>query len=599
MLLALVMCLAVGTASATEYVVDARAEIADDENPGTSERPFRTIQHAAEVARAGDTVIVRPGVYREAVILTHSGEPGLPITFRGESGAVVTGADIVTGWERLPGDLPIYRAPWSHRFIINHTPEGVPIEHHPEDAPVWGRAEQVIVGDRQLAPVGSVDEMRAIWPKLDGAKGARRIPSAADPSTWAGAFTVDTDAGHLYILLADGADPRGDDVTVQASARGLIFGTNPWMNREGVEHVHVSGFVFRYAASFPQRAAVWLHGRDNVLERCRIEEMSGGGVSVAGVMRDCVTRDSGHVGGGADGDGFLNENCLWEGNSWKPINRQWDAGGYKMTRVEGGVFRNCLFWENGGPGLWLDIDVANVLITECGFIGNELSGLFIEISHDITVTDSLFAANGVGRAMEVEGATWAVGGIQIAESMDCVVTGNTVVENKDGITLREQGPRVLDDVPFYNRRHEIVGNVCALNEDYQLALWYDNAFFGWHPAERDRFGTPEAFQQHLLDTDEQLYDPAQQGMDISHNLYWAEGGAVRFLYGTPWRPGHRQFESLDAFQANTAFGLGSVVENPAFEDEEGGALKRTLGRAGWQMARRDVTAWRSALDIEP
>jgi hypothetical protein len=196
------MCLAVGAASATEHVVDARCEIADDENPGTDERPFRTIQHAADKARAGDTVIVRAGVYREAIILTRSGKPGLPITFRGESGAVVTGADIVTGWERVPGDLPIYRAPWSHRFIINHTSEGVPIEHHPNDAPVWGRAEQVIVGERQLAPVGSVDEMRAIWPKLGAANDARRIPSAADPSTWAGAFTADTNAGRLYILHA-------------------------------------------------------------------------------------------------------------------------------------------------------------------------------------------------------------------------------------------------------------------------------------------------------------------------------------------------------------------------------------------------------------
>ena len=86
MLLALFMCLAVGTASATEYVVDARSEIADDENPGTGERPFRTIQHASDIARAGDTVIVRAGVYREAIILTRSGKPGLPITFRGESG---------------------------------------------------------------------------------------------------------------------------------------------------------------------------------------------------------------------------------------------------------------------------------------------------------------------------------------------------------------------------------------------------------------------------------------------------------------------------------------------------------------------------------
>lgn len=591
MLIALLMCLAVGGASATEYVVDARPEMADDENPGTRDRPFRTIQHAADVARAGDTVTVTPGVYREAVILRHGGEVGRPIAFVGEPGAVVTGADVVTGWERVPGDLPIYRAPWPHRFIINHTPDGVPIEHHPEDAPVWGRAEQVIVDGKQLAPVGGLDELRAAWPSLEAASNAGNIPLAADPSTWAGAFHADTEAGRLTVLLAKGADPKTAGGAVEAAARALLFGTNPWMNPEGVEHVHVSGFTFRYGATFPQRAAVWLHGRDNVLERCRVKGMSGGGVSVSGVMRDCVIRENGHVGGGAGGDGFLNESCLWEGNSWKPISRQWDAGGYKITQVHGGVFRDCLFWGNGGPGLWLDIDVANVLITECGFVNNELSGLFIEISRDITVTNSLFVGNGVGRAVEVEQTKWAVGGIQIAESMDCVVTGNTVVQNKDGITLREQGPRVLDGVPFHNRGHKITGNVCASNEGYQLALWYDNAFFGPHPTERERFVTPEAYGRHLTDTGAQLYDPADQEMTFARNLYWAEGGAVEFLYGVPWRPGHRKLASLDGFRDHTGFETGSVVAEPASADAAGGDYARTLGRVG-----RDVNAWRSDLD---
>ncbi|MCX6984238.1 MAG: hypothetical protein NT118_05720, partial [Lentisphaerae bacterium] len=61
------------------------------------------------------------------------------------------------------------------------------------------------------------------------------------------------------------------------------------------------------------------------------------------------------------------------------------------------------------------------------------------------------------------------------------------VGNKDGIAVREQGPRPLktDDFglwPYHNQGHVIVGNVCALNKGYQLALWYDNGFFGPHPA---------------------------------------------------------------------------------------------------------------------
>jgi hypothetical protein len=45
----------------------------DDANPGTETAPFRTIQKGADVAQRGDTVLVKSGVYAEAVALKHSG----------------------------------------------------------------------------------------------------------------------------------------------------------------------------------------------------------------------------------------------------------------------------------------------------------------------------------------------------------------------------------------------------------------------------------------------------------------------------------------------------------------------------------------------
>lgn len=59
----------------------------DDANPGTSEAPWRTIQHAANIARAGDTVLVGSGVYRGHVFLRFSGEPDNPIVFKNVAGA--------------------------------------------------------------------------------------------------------------------------------------------------------------------------------------------------------------------------------------------------------------------------------------------------------------------------------------------------------------------------------------------------------------------------------------------------------------------------------------------------------------------------------
>ena len=49
-----------------------------DQNPGSVEKPLRTIQEAADTARAGDTILVRGGLYSEHVVLRFSGQDGRP-----------------------------------------------------------------------------------------------------------------------------------------------------------------------------------------------------------------------------------------------------------------------------------------------------------------------------------------------------------------------------------------------------------------------------------------------------------------------------------------------------------------------------------------
>jgi len=68
---------------AAVYVVDAANGEAADANPGTEAKPWKTIQHAADTAQAGDTVCVMEGRYAERVTLKKSGAAGQPITFRG------------------------------------------------------------------------------------------------------------------------------------------------------------------------------------------------------------------------------------------------------------------------------------------------------------------------------------------------------------------------------------------------------------------------------------------------------------------------------------------------------------------------------------
>lgn len=53
----------------------------NNSGPGTEARPFCTIQAAANVVNPGQTVLVEPGIYQGPAILSHSGNPGAPITF--------------------------------------------------------------------------------------------------------------------------------------------------------------------------------------------------------------------------------------------------------------------------------------------------------------------------------------------------------------------------------------------------------------------------------------------------------------------------------------------------------------------------------------
>ncbi len=90
---------------AADYYVSASG---NDSNSGTLASPYQTIQKAANVAVAGDTVFIRAGTYRETVTPSQSGTAGNPITFTAYNGEAVTvsGLDLVTGaWTQHGGEI--------------------------------------------------------------------------------------------------------------------------------------------------------------------------------------------------------------------------------------------------------------------------------------------------------------------------------------------------------------------------------------------------------------------------------------------------------------------------------------------------------------
>ncbi len=76
------VCLAQAGYARTFHV----ATTGDDAHAGTPSEPLRTIQKAADLARAGDTILVQGGVYRESVVLRFSGDEGHPIVLASAPG---------------------------------------------------------------------------------------------------------------------------------------------------------------------------------------------------------------------------------------------------------------------------------------------------------------------------------------------------------------------------------------------------------------------------------------------------------------------------------------------------------------------------------
>jgi hypothetical protein len=76
----LLLFLATAAARAASYHVDAGHAASSDSGVGSENSPWKTVQHAADSARAGDVIIVHPGHYGEVITVKSSGTPELPVT---------------------------------------------------------------------------------------------------------------------------------------------------------------------------------------------------------------------------------------------------------------------------------------------------------------------------------------------------------------------------------------------------------------------------------------------------------------------------------------------------------------------------------------
>ncbi|MBR4332838.1 MAG: hypothetical protein IKP72_09185, partial [Clostridia bacterium] len=140
------------------YYVNA---LAPREGNGKKETPFRRINDAAKIALPGDEIIVAPGIYREYVNPQNAGTEENRIVYRSEQprGAVITGAETLTGWKPYQGSVWVNRV--DNGVFASYNPYTTMVCGDWYFAPTVRHTGAVFLNDRMLYETVSLEECMA------------------------------------------------------------------------------------------------------------------------------------------------------------------------------------------------------------------------------------------------------------------------------------------------------------------------------------------------------------------------------------------------------------------------------------------------------
>ncbi|MDR0637131.1 MAG: right-handed parallel beta-helix repeat-containing protein [Treponema sp.] len=224
------------------------AKTGADTNPGTQEEPFLSIGAAASIAKAGDTVIVHAGVYREWVKPKEGGlSPTRRISYQAAEGekAVIKGSEHIQSWQLVEGT--IWKAVLQNSIFNGYNPYSEPVigdwlvcpvgrSAHLGDVYLNGlsfyeaesyeklknpgiRAEILDNWTNEIAPIKNPEQTKYLW------------------------FAVVEEQTTTIFANFHNADPNKE--LVEVNVRKCCF----YPDKTGVNYISVSGFELAHAAS--------------------------------------------------------------------------------------------------------------------------------------------------------------------------------------------------------------------------------------------------------------------------------------------------------------------------------------------------------------
>jgi hypothetical protein len=371
----------------TEYhnflYVDCGNSAADDGNPGTADRPFKTINAAAQAAQPGTKVIIRGGEYRETVRPVRSGDgPRGMICYEAAPGErVVIKASVIagkikpsTGW-RLGGWGPPPPSATNARIYE--------ISLDPEDFKGYNPFCCVnIIHDRHFIEYDKTDMTPYLNRRgmvfFDG-KPLKQVSLYNLMGLETGTYWVEANGQKVHVRFPGDADP-GDHL-VELTSREQCFAPDiPFLS-----YIHLKGLVCAHAATgapVPQRGSISCYrGHHWIIEGCTIDWSNGVGIDAGNecwhhegdpkqilgydIIRGNEIWDVGVCGIAAMGTrSLLVEDNRIDGTGWQRMELSWEAGAIKVHHAIDALFRrNIIAHTIGCDSIWMDVGNHNCRLT--------------------------------------------------------------------------------------------------------------------------------------------------------------------------------------------------------------------------------------------
>lgn len=391
------------------YFVDQTNPVADDANNGTEMYPFKTVNAAAKILKAGEKVIIKKGVYREHVVPFRGGDsPSKMIAYEAAPGDSV----IICGSVEIPSRLFVKSRGWYFSAIHKDSLNVWQVDLPPE----WFQGYNPFGMTNILHDLSWLDYKRA---KMDShfkrrgmlfvnGKLATQVATPESlPAAGEFAYWIEHNGMRLHINLPLQAKPS--DFRWEATNKEQVFAPRTY----GLGYIKLKGITFRHAGNgfpVPQRGLVSAsRGHHWIVEDCTIEWANSVGLDMGNeswstelqsVLAHHIVRRNTIRNCGISGfqcyiaKQVLVEDNIFDNIGWQDAEHAFESAGIKFHQAENCLIRRNIFSHiKHAPGLWLDyLSNKNCRITSNLFthITTARGAIYIEVSHNDCLVDHNF-----------------------------------------------------------------------------------------------------------------------------------------------------------------------------------------------------------------